>query len=115
MTERKRYTTGMNTNFPTHRAAQLLTNFTSILTANAVGGGFCLALLFALAFICVHLIKCVKIGWKHRAETPQNLTRKKTEKEKTPPPPREPVYYVVDRNQIREKPPYPTHRENRFK
>ena len=115
MTKHKVYTTGMNTNIPTQRVAQLLYNFTSLLTANAVGGGFCLALLFALAFLCIHLIKCVKIGWKHRAETSTNPNPKKTEKEKAPPPPREPIYYVVNQNQIREKPPYHNRKENRFK
>lgn len=104
----------MNTNFPTPRTTQLLSHFNALLSANAVGGGFCLALLFALAFACVHLFKCIKIGWKHRHETDGKPQQNKGQKEKTPAPPQEPVYYVVERNCTRAKPPYGTHNP-RFK
>ena len=88
----------------------------SLLTVNAVGGAFCILFLFALCFVCVHLFKYAEIGWKHRkkpAEPPP--LPEKTEKEKAPAPPQEPIYYIVERKKRRAKSSYSEPKEIHFK
>ena len=97
-------------------ARALLTpiNLHILLSARAVGGVFCLLFLFALSFVCVHILKCAKIGFfTHRKQ--QNEPPKEEKKEKAPAPPQEPVYYIVERKHTRRKPKYGEPKEIRFK
>ena len=86
----------------------------SLLSARAVGGAFCLIFLFSFCFICVHILKCAKIGFFQSRKKPEPPP-KKEEKEKAPAPPQEPIYYIVEKKRTRAKPKYGEPKEIRFK
>ena len=89
--------------------------FTALLSATAVGGVFCIAFLFALCFICVHILKCVEHGFKRARKPPEQPNPPTEQKEKAPAPPQEPIYYIVERKRSRAKPKYGEPKEIRFK
>ncbi len=88
---------------------------TSLLSAKAIGGGFCVLFLLALCFLCVHILKCAKVGWRHRNPKPSDPEPKPEAKEKAPAPPQEPIYYIVERKRTRAKPKYGEPKEIHFK
>jgi hypothetical protein len=108
-----RYTFGMTTLFFA-RGLLACKISTLILSVRAVGGAFCLIFLFSFSFLCVHILKCAKIGFFQSRKKTDSDT-KKEEKEKAPAPPQEPVYYIVEKKRARSKPKYGEPKEIRFK
>ena len=86
---------------------------TLLLSTRAVGGAFCLIFLFLLCFVCVHILKCAKIGFfQNRKPHPPQKTE---EKEKAPAPPQEPIYYIVEKKRTRAKAKYGEPKQIHFK
>lgn len=112
MTVQTRYTFPMNTLFFAYLLIHKIPLF--LLSARAVGGAFCLIFLFSFCFVCVHILKCAKIGFFQSRKTP-DAPPKKEEKEKAPAPPQEPIYYIVEKKRTRAKPKYGEPKEIRFK
>lgn len=107
------YTVPMNTFLATHN---IPIDATQLLAARVVGGVFCLIFLFVLVFVCVHILKCAKIGWlKHRKKQHDESAEKPPQKEKAPASPPEPIYYIVEKKRVRTKPKYSEPKEIRFK
>ena len=104
----------MKVRLPPNNAATLFLNSARLLAASAVGGAFCLLFLFALVFVCVHILKCAKIGWRKGKKKSIDTAQENTAKEKAPAPP-EPIYYIVEKKRTRTKPKYGTPKEIRFK
>ena len=106
------YTVPMNTFLATHN---IPIDATQLLAARVVGGVFCLIFLFVLVFVCVHILKCAKIGWlKHRKKHDESA-EKPPQKEKAPASPPEPIYYIVEKKRVRTKSKYSEPKEIRFK
>lgn len=110
MTERKPYTLPMNTSFPLRLALLVSKISTLLLNAHTVGGIFALFFLFILSFLCVHILKCAKVGFlqSKKPEVPPK-------EEKAPAPPQEPVYYIVEKKRTRAKPKYGEPKQIHFK
>ena len=89
----------------------------NLLSAYAVGGIFSLLFLFILCFVCVHILKCAKIGFaQHKKPTdPPTPPTPPKEDVKKAPAPQEPVYYIVERKRTRAKPKYSEPRQIQFK
>lgn len=115
MTVCKLYTVLMNLFYFTHGTYLAVKIDYLFLSAAAVGGVFCTAFLFTLCFVCIHILKCAKIGWKQRRQNPPDGNPKSTQNEKAPAPPQEPVYYIVEKKRTHPKTKYTEPKEIRFK
>lgn len=91
--------------------------YSSLLTAQAIGGFFGVVLIFALCFFAIHIVRYAKLTWQEKRPEKPPAEEKEEEKpeEKAPAPPQEPVYYIVERKQRRAKPKYSEPKEIRFK
>ncbi len=109
------YTFLMKVHLAAYITPTLFLNSAHLLAASAVGGVFCLLFLFALVFVCVHILTCAKMGWRKGKKKPCDTAQENTAKEKAPAPPPEPIYYIVEKKRTRTKSKYGTPKEIRFK
>ena len=114
MTVQTRYAWSMDIFFSARVLAHKIPIY--LLSARAVGGAFCLIFLFSFCFVCVHILKCAKIGFFQSRKKPEPPP-KKEEKEKAPAPSQEPIYYIVERKRTRSRPKttYSEPKQIRFK
>ncbi len=87
---------------------------TNLLSAYAVGGIFSLVFLFALCFVCIHILKCAKIGFFHHKKPTEPPPPPKEDAKKAPTS-QEPIYYIVERKRMRAKPKYGEPKQILFK
>ncbi len=94
---------------------QNLRLYNNLLNAYAVGGIFSLLFLFVLCFVCIHILKCAKIGFFHNKKPTEPPPPPKEDAKKAPTPPQEPIYYIVERKRMRAKPKYGEPKQIQFK